>query len=147
VIAQGSDVHRYLQMPLRRKIIQRSMRQASAIITRSAELARLLAGAGIAQETLHPIYNGVDLETFRPADARAARERLALGPQWRIILFVGNFYDVKNPQLLVRAHADLCRVEADRRHHLIMIGGGPLEGQTRALADAAGFGAQVRFAG
>ncbi|MEI9896305.1 MAG: hypothetical protein WDN28_21185 [Chthoniobacter sp.] len=45
-IAQGSDVHQYLQMPVRRKIITRLLPRASAVITRSGELARLLAEAG-----------------------------------------------------------------------------------------------------
>ncbi len=147
VIAQGSDVHQYLRMPLRRRIIVESMRSASAIITRSAELARLLDEAGIVRGKLHPIYNGVDLNTFVSADQKSARAELGIDADACLILFVGNFYDVKNPQLLIRAHADLCKVAADPRYHLVLIGGGPLEHELRALSRECGFGELVHFAG
>ena len=56
-IAQGSDVHQYLEIPTRRRIILREMASASAIVTRSRELGRLLANAGIPSDKLHTVYN------------------------------------------------------------------------------------------
>ena len=147
VVAQGSDVHQYLNIPARRKIICRSMEGASVIITRSAELGRLLAGAGVAREKLHTVYNGIDFDLFMPRDPGEARKGLGLPLDERIILFVGNFLPVKNPLLLVKAHAGFCRMSTSPKCRLVMIGGGPMESEIRALAKAEGFERMVLVAG
>ncbi|MEP6667606.1 MAG: glycosyltransferase [Chthoniobacter sp.] len=133
-IAQGSDVHQYLQMPARREIITRLLPRAAAVITRSGELARLLAHAGLPRERLHPIYNGVDLDLFRPADKAAARRELDLPPDAPLILFVGNFYEIKNPLLPPLALANLSSVSFPIPPVLVMVGGGGLEQRVRELA-------------
>lgn len=131
-IAQGSDVHQYLKMPVRRRIIVESLKAASGVITRSGELARLLSEAGVEEQKVHPIYNGIDFEVFKPGDQGEARHHLGLPESGKIILFVGNFYDIKNPLLLIEAFSRLSHLESPP--HLVMIGGGPLEGKAHALA-------------
>ncbi len=148
-IAQGSDVHQYLQMPVRREIITRLLPRASAVITRSGELARLLAGAGLPSERLHSIYNGVDFEIFRyladpdqgahaahtvGAAKAAARRELGLPIDAPLILFVGNFYQIKNPLLPPLALANLSTVSFPVPPVLVMVGGGRLEQRVRELA-------------
>ena len=143
-IVQGSDAHVYLRMPLRRPIIVSAMNQSSSAITRSAKLAELLAEAGVDRSKLHPVYNGVDLELFRPADPIAARKELGLAPDLPTLLFVGNFLPVKNPLLLIHAHAGVC---SEHKCQLVMIGGGPMENEVRQTADELGFGKHVILAG
>jgi len=142
-IAQGSDVHQYLKIPVRRKIIVESLKRASAVITRSGELARLLGEAGVSKEKLHPVYNGIDFEVFKPGNQGEARRELGLPATGKIVLFVGNFYDIKNPLLLIEAFSRLSHLE--ELPHLVMIGGGPLETEAQALAKANG--TRVIFAG
>ena len=146
-IAQGSDVHQYLRDPVRRRIIAEALPRAAAIITRSAELARLLAEAGLAPGRLHPVYNGIDFTRFSPAARNTVRAGLGLPPDVPTILFVGNFYAIKNPLLLIEAHAQLCTESALAGCRLVMLGGGPLVEEARALADRLGFGPQVVLAG
>jgi len=146
-IAQGSDVHQYLRTPVRRKIIARALPGASAVITRSAELARLLGDAGLDRAALHPIYNGVNRACFRPAARAAARQALNLQQDVQIILFVGNFYPIKNPLLLIEAHSQVCNDNTLSHTKLIMLGDGPLAGNARALADQLHFGPNVVLAG
>ena len=146
-IAQGSDVHQYLRHPVRRKIIAQALPAASAVITRSAELARLLGETGIASEALHTIYNGVNRATFRPAGRAAARQALNLQQDVQIILFVGNFYPIKNPLLLIEAHSQVCDDNTLSRTKLIMLGDGPLAGNARALGDRLHFGPNVVLGG
>jgi glycosyltransferase involved in cell wall biosynthesis len=149
-IAQGTDVHHYLQIPARRAIITRELRRAQAIITRSAELARLLEEAGMPREQLHPIYNGVELEQFRPPTATErvdARTSMGLPLEAPVILFVGNFLPVKNPALLLSAHAQVLREPKLRETRLLLVGGGPLESEMRAQAAATGIADRVNFAG
>jgi glycosyltransferase involved in cell wall biosynthesis len=140
-IAQGSDVHQYLKMPARREVILSAMRRAAGIITRSAKLSHLLAEAGLDKNKLHPIYNGIDFEQFRPGDKQSVRKALNLPETAPVILFVGNFYAIKNPLLLVKAHAQIPNA------HLVTIGGGPLEKEAQALAAQLGTRNRITFAG
>lgn len=134
-IAQGSDVHQYLRHPVRREIIGAAMPGAGAIITRSADLANQLAGVGIAREKLHPIYNGIDPAVFQPGDRDAARKELGLPPGARVVLFVGNFYSIKHPLLLIEAFAELRAQEEFENVLLVFVGGGPLEEDMRWRAN------------
>jgi glycosyltransferase involved in cell wall biosynthesis len=144
-IAQGSDIHQYLLMPARRRVILKYLPHAAAVITRSRELSRLLENAGFPPGKLHTAYNGVDMETFQPRDQAQARGESLLPADARIILFVGNFYPVKNPLLVIEA---LARLESGVPPViLVMAGGGPLEGAARELASRLGLGARVLFAG
>jgi glycosyltransferase involved in cell wall biosynthesis len=145
-IAQGTDVHSYLQMPLRRHAIVQALSRAAATITRSKDLSNRLCDAGVPFMKLRPIYNGVDTAIFRPGDALAARKELGLPPDSQVVLYVGNFLPVKNPLLLVGAHARLARTSAEPCE-LVMIGTGPLEKKIRSLAKAGGFAANVHLVG
>jgi teichuronic acid biosynthesis glycosyltransferase TuaC len=146
-IAQGTDAHQYLRMPVRRGIILDKLRYASGVITRSAELARLLAAAGFPQQRLHSVYNGIDSALFRLGDPARARSELCLQQESKVILFVGNFYEVKNPLLLVEAHARLFREKEFGDCRLVMVGGGPLQAKARRLARSLGTRYQISFVG
>lgn len=144
-IAQGSDIHHYLEIPARRRTILKYLPQAASVITRSRELSRILERAGFPAGKLHTVYNGVSLDTFRPRDQAAARRESGLAGDGRVILFVGNFYPVKNPLLLIRAFAQL---EAGAPPPLlVMAGGGPLEKAGHDLAAELGVASRVHFAG
>ncbi len=146
-IAQGSDVHQYLRMPVRRRIISQCLPRARHVITRSGELARLLGDAGIDLDKAGPVYNGIDFERFSPGSAEETRKALGLPVHVPVILFVGNFLPIKNPLHLVEAHAEICRDQQLAGAILVMVGGGPLEAEIRRKADALGFGKQVILAG
>jgi D-inositol-3-phosphate glycosyltransferase len=72
---------------------------------------------------------GVDLGVFRPGGPearRAARRRLGLPQERRLLLFVGRIQPLKAPDVLVRAAAELIRASPSRREELIVaIVGGP----------------------
>lgn len=146
-IAQGSDVHQYLRIPARREVILRHLPDAKAVITRSAELARLLGEAGLPATRLHPVYNGVDRSIFQPGDKAAARLALGLPADARVVLFVGNFYAIKNPLTLLQAHARLGAQSGLEATLLMLVGGGELEPQMRALAAQSGTTSRIHFAG
>lgn len=146
-IAQGSDVHQYLRIPQRREIITSLLPAASGIITRSAELSRLLGDAGIPRERLHTVYNGINLALFHPAEHLAIRRELRLPLDSRIVLFVGNFVDIKNPTLLVQAIAQLREDPAFANVLLIFVGGGPLEDEINFLTSRGGLDERVMLAG
>ncbi|MES2735217.1 MAG: glycosyltransferase [Verrucomicrobiota bacterium] len=143
-VAQGSDVHQYLDMPRRRKAIL-ALSQRAHIITRSEDLRQRLLRSQAPAENVSTVYNGVDIHTFRPGDTQEARQRLGLPATPRILLFVGNFLPVKGLDLLIEATALLSQKTPV---HLVLIGSGPLEPELRSLCQTRGLGPeQVTFAG
>jgi glycosyltransferase involved in cell wall biosynthesis len=135
-IAQGSDVHQYLDMPMRRQSILRLCRETSSIITRSADLAKRLVAAGADTARIHPVYNGVDHSVFSVADQAEARKELGLPTSVKTVLFVGNFVAVKGIDLLINACAWVNK-RIDQPVKLVLIGTGELDhtlqDQTRSL--------------
>jgi alpha-1,6-mannosyltransferase len=75
----------------------------------SPVLADLLAGWGV--ERLHTVDLGVDPEVFRPDvdDRRATRERLGIGQDARLLLYVGRLAPEKNVGTLFEAFRILRR--------------------------------------
>ncbi len=132
-VAQGSDVHRFLDMPMRRRAIVEMTRRVKAVVTRSQDLERQLASAGVEGGKVRTIYNGVDVKMFRPGSMPAARDELNLQRDERILLFVGNFLPVKGLELLLQSLA-LVVERSKSPVRLALIGGGPLESAVRAQA-------------
>jgi glycosyltransferase involved in cell wall biosynthesis len=135
-VAQGSDVHRYLDMPMRRRAILRLARRAT-VITRSEDLRGRLIRAGADGGFVQTVYNGVDTQVFKPGDKQAARQALKLPADGRLLLFVGNFLPVKGLDLLVKATA-LASASLQERLQLVMIGSGPLQQELGDLARHSG---------
>jgi glycosyltransferase involved in cell wall biosynthesis len=104
------------------------LNRAAAVVGQSQELQRLLREAGVKPEKLHTIYNGVEQDVFVPGDRAAARAELGLPAAEQILLYVGNLLPVKNPLLLVQAHAELLKRNPGPPCRLVMIGTGPLRG-------------------
>ncbi len=147
LIAQGSDVHRYLGDSARRAAILAAGQSARSVITRSRSLADALVSAGESKSKVHAIHNGVDLSCFRLTDKAAAREALNLKANERILLFVGNLLPVKDPTLLVKAFGLLCQKQPADNWRLVMIGKGPLRGELVALAASLGISERVTLPG
>ncbi len=138
LITQGSDTHQYMRNSVRRRLILEAIARSRGVIARSRDLAGTLARAGAAEDKLHPIYNGVDLSVFRPRPKAEMRAELSLPADACIALFVGNFLDVKNPLMLVRAFAGFVKTQPEKRNLLLMAGRGPLQGEVARLAASLG---------
>lgn len=146
-ISQGTDVHQYLEVPFRRKLIIKTLNRIAGVITRSKDLAQRLGAAGVKADKLFPIYNGVDIELFKTSDRRTPRKILGLPQDSKIILYVGNFLPIKNPMLLLRAHAQLTRTLAGNPPHLVLVGAGPMREQIEEYSQANGTQNRVHLVG
>lgn len=74
-------------------------------------------------EVVHP---GVDLEAFRPTPTAAARARLGLPQDAEVLAFVGRIQPLKAPDILLKAAAELVRVDPELRRRLVVaVIGGP----------------------
>ncbi len=109
---------------LKRRLQKLYLRRSSvAVVANSRDTARRLeAYYGIAGEQVDIVLNGV---AFGPAAEQPAREQAGL-----VVGFVGRWAPTKRLDRLLRAVA-LARPRADMR--LVMVGGGPYEGELRRL--------------
>jgi D-inositol-3-phosphate glycosyltransferase len=93
------------------------------------EARQLVDLYGACHRLVEVVRPGVDLEVFSPGGPegqRAARRRLGLPPQARLVLFVGRIQPLKAPDVLVRAAARLVADHPERRGDLLVaILGGP----------------------
>jgi glycosyltransferase involved in cell wall biosynthesis len=106
--ARGSDLN---VLAGRRGIAARiatAGREAFACLAVSGALCdRFAAVTGLRREHVVEVRNGVDLERFRPGDRNAARARLGLPLEGRLLLGVGRLVSGKGFDVAVRALAML----------------------------------------
>jgi len=125
---------------------------ADRLVANTDEEARQLAALyGADPAKIWTVNPGVDLSTFRPGPARAARRRLGLPEEGQVIVFAGRIQPLKAPDVVLRAAADLIRGDPALAGTLtVAFVGGP-SGTGRADPDqlteasqALGLGAVVR---
>ena len=146
LITQGTDTHYYLDFPARRKAILEAGKVAHRIICRSRDLATRLEKAGVEKDKLVTIYNGTDRSVFFRRPQAEVRQELGWPQDEKVVLFVGNFLEVKNPMLLVESFGILAR-ETATPLRLVMIGEGPLRRQVQEKVAAIGLREKCTFAG
>ncbi len=117
-----------------------------AAIEQEKNLLVRLYGASPAKISVIPC--GVDLSLFRPRDPRAARRRLGLPPDKKLILYVGRLDPLKGLDVLLRA---LARLDDRAGVQLVVVGGDrgltPERRRLEELARELGLEGMVRFVG
>ena len=123
----GSDVTEYPAFAVPRHLIRRAFDDAAAIITVSAGLRDAVVALGTDGSKVLVLRNGVDLDSFRPVQDRAA-VRAELGMDGPTLLSVGSLIERKGHGLVIEA---LTLLPGWR---LKIIGSGPERGSLQALA-------------
>lgn len=145
VIIGGSDVLLLPNDRQRRPKIQRVLRETSGVMTVSEGLRRAVIDLGADPSRVHTIYQGVDDALFFPGDATAARSRLNLPTDRRLLLWVGRMVDVKGLDVLVAAF-DLARRRCPDLQ-LLFVGDGPLRATLQDDVRRRGLSDHVTFVG
>lgn len=107
----------------------------------SCDLEKYLRGPiAVEANRISQIYNGVNVERFRPRVHHEPRRHGFTDPEAVVIGTVGRMKEVKDPLTLVRAFIwSLKNVpETKKRLRLVMVGDGPLLARVRVLLDEAG---------
>lgn len=116
---------------------------AAALVVSSEGLRRALAAAGVPEERLAVVSNGVDLAAHRGLDRRAARR--SLGVEGRLVVgYAGSFQPWHRVETLVSAVAGIAE---DHDVHLLLVGDGPGREEALAAVRRAGLKARVSAPG
>lgn len=139
ITARGSDVTQLPDYPVPRRLIQRAMAEADALISVSAGLKEAMVGLGAPAEKVTVLRNGVDLRVFRPVDREVARR--ALGVAGKVLLSVGHLIERKGHHRVIEALQEL------PGWTLLIAGEGPERERLHALAVRTGVEGRVRLLG
>jgi PEP-CTERM/exosortase A-associated glycosyltransferase len=123
-----------------------AVKKADAVAVICEGLRRDLVMRGIDQSKIFVSPNGVDLDMFGaplPPDRDLARSLGLDGAE--VIGFIGSFYDYEGLDDLIAAMPML--VASRPTAHLVLVGGGPMEGPLRAQAAASPVADHIRFIG
>jgi teichuronic acid biosynthesis glycosyltransferase TuaC len=145
VLVGGSDVLLLPQTPDRRRCVAKVLQATDVVITVNEHLRSRVLELGVAPANIHVWYQGVDTTRFTPGDRAAARGRLGIPADGRVLLWVGRMVPVKGLDVLLQACARL----RDRgvEFHLHLVGDGPLRPSLQAESESRGLSGRVSFAG
>lgn len=102
-----------------------AMQRAAGCVAVSHSLKDLAVRHGVADPHVRVIQNAIDGERFQPGDRLAARARLGIAPDARLVVSVGRLVELKRHHVLVEALAQLRRESGDVR--LTIVGGASYE--------------------
>jgi glycosyltransferase involved in cell wall biosynthesis len=132
----GSDINVMAKRPGARAQLRGILGQATAVVAVSRALAQEVVSLGAREERVHVVRRGLDRERFQPRDREAARRRLQVPLNARVILYVGRLSKEKGVVDLLAAFQTLARKREDVR--LVLVGAGPAEAECKRLREATG---------
>lgn len=142
VTARGTDLNLIPEYTYPRKRILQTAQAASASIGVCKALMDSLQALGADPTKLHTLRNGVDLQRFVPEPRAAARQKLGLPADGKLLLSVGHLIERKGHYIAIDA---LPLLPPDVR--LLIAGGGPDRAALQQQADKLGVADRVQFVG
>lgn len=124
------------------------LRRCAAVIAVSDEVGRSVRRwAAVPASRVHTVYNGADTVSFAPdaARRRRTRERLGIGPQEPVVLFLSQISGQKGLNVLLRSFVQVLKAQPAAR--LIVAGDGDYRREAEALAGRLGADERVTFLG
>lgn len=120
-------------------------RRFQAVISPSRHGRNAQVAYGVSLGRARVIHNSVPVEQYAAGSGAAARASLGLAPDAPLVVFTSRLHKQKRP---LDALAAFARIAPEfPAAHLVFVGSGPLEEETKAAAAATGLGARVRFTG
>ena len=133
-------------MDVAREIEQRVWLGTDAFMGVSAELTALAREAGVPDERLHVVPNGIDPRPFAVSEDARTQWRQELGlPDGPVIGFVGSLKSWHGTDVLLRAFAGLATRHPEAA--LLYVGDGPMREELERLTTELGLHGRVAFSG
>ena len=144
ITARGTDLNLIPRHSLPRWMIRWAASQADASIGVCAALVDVLRQFGIAEDRLHVMRNGVDLQRFKPLAPLRARAALGLHST-PVLLSVGHLIERKGHHLVIAAMPQVLARHPQAR--LLIVGEGEERARLEALIQTLGLGASITLTG
>lgn len=145
-VGNGTGTQDSLKYKITRMLETRAVRRADAVAVICDGLRQDLIARGIDPAKIMVSPNGVDLELFGTPPARDAALATQLGLDGRdVIGFIGSYYDYEGLDVLIAAMPDL--VAQSPNVALLLVGGGPMEADWRAMAEQSSVTDRIHFVG
>ena len=148
VTLRGTELP-HSRKPVLRPRLSRTLEAAARVFSVSDSLRRLAIELGAAAEKTEVVGNGVDMARFHLVDRTAARSRVGLPENARVLISVGALVERKGMHRVIDCLPELINRHADL--HYVIVGGASPEGDNRAELDAQavrlGLGERVHFLG
>lgn len=125
--------------------LRTALRAADVVLPVSQTLGDLARSLGVDGDRVRVVENGIDTTVFRPGDRAAARARVGLPAEGRVLLGIGHFVPNKGYGHALEAFASLVAAHPDLR--LVLIGHGPDEERLRAQIAELGIADRVILPG
>ena len=103
VMTGGSDILLLTKNRHRRRAIINVLQQADGVITVSNDIMAAVKNMKIHPQKIHTVYRGVNRSLFTPGDQQAARQRLGIPLDHKIIVSIGRLEPVKGHSVLLDA--------------------------------------------
>ncbi len=120
-------------------------RRADTIICESKKFRDQLELSGIPGHKISVIPNGIDLDTFKLQNKKAARSQLALPEDKTLILSIGGLSPVKGQKYLIESIPEIIQKFKDVL--FILVGDGEVREELENLVASKGISKHVLFAG
>lgn len=114
--------------PAIREIGEEQVVQAAdrLVANTEAEANELIELYGADPDRVRVVHPGVDLDLFKSGDQATARAALGVAPNALLLLFVGRIQPLKAPDVLIKAAAEMLKIDPSLRDRLVVaICGGP----------------------
>jgi len=139
VQAQGSDVNHYFRQYPGQKIVIHDIQKAAALSFVSQALKNSAENLGLTHTNLPIIYNGIDIDTFKPAPKSHPNK-------YKTIITITKMRPVKNLELLLNAFSRLSSDFQDTTK-LVVVGDGPCRQNLEKLVKDLKIESKVQFVG
>lgn len=140
---RGSDIHSIAQKRSQARLIAWALRRSAKVFAVSQSLKADVVALGVDPDHVVVIPNGIELERFTRVGRAAARARVGLPTEGRVVVCVSRLSHEKGVDVLIDAVARL----QTRDVRVIVVGDGPEETSLVDRAQAAGVADRVVFAG
>jgi glycogen(starch) synthase len=145
-VGNGTGTEGSLKYKAIRALETWAVNKADGVAVICEGLRRDLVERGVPADKILVSPNGVDLEMFGAPLEYDAPLALSLGLTGKdVIGFIGSFYDYEGLDDLIAAMPIVIASRPDA--HLVLVGGGPMEGALRAQAAASPVADHIRFVG
>ncbi len=140
---RGSDIHSIARKRSQARVIAWALRRSAKVFAVSEALKSDIVALGIEPDHVVVIPNGIEVERFVRLTPEAARARVGLPLDGRVIVCVSRLSHEKGVDVLIEAMRHVKTENA----RLVLVGDGPAEAALRAQAIAGGVGDRIVFAG